>query len=247
MYTPDDAKRGERGVEAVSFDLYVELAGRLVITLVLCGAIGAQREVSGKAAGVRTHIMVGVGSALLTVVSAYAFPGWPHVSGRDPTSIAAQIVSGIGFIGGGMILKEGLTVRGLTTAASLWAVAGVGMAAGSGLVPLAIIATALLLITLSVIGRLESLLPRRRRTHWILSFSLPDLGRLPDIHQGLKERCSSIRLVGFETAGDGAGTRVTFELASGAHFDVISASKTLVEQGASGPQWKADSYGEELS
>jgi putative Mg2+ transporter-C (MgtC) family protein len=231
----------------MSFDLYVELAGRLVITLVLCGAIGVQREVSGKAAGVRTHILVGVGSALFTVVSAYAFPGWPPVSGRDPTRVAAQIVSGIGFIGGGMILKEGLSVRGLTTAASLWAVAGVGMAAGSGLVPLAMVATGLLLITLSVIGKLESLLPQRKRTHWILSFTLTDLGRLQDIHQGLKDRCPTIRLVGFETAGAGEGTRVTFELASGPRFDVVSASKTLIEVGAVGPHWKADSYGEELS
>jgi putative Mg2+ transporter-C (MgtC) family protein len=234
-------------VEAVSFDLYVELTGRLVMTLILCGAIGVQREVSGKAAGVRTHILVGVGSALLTVVSAYAFPGWPPVSGRDPTRIEAQIVTGIGFIGGGMILKEGLTVRGLTTAASLWAVAGVGMAAGSGLVPLAIIATALLLLTLSVIGRLEKLLPQRKRANWILSFTLSDLGRLQDIHHGLKDRCPGIRLVGFETSGDDEGARVTFELASGPRFDVVSASKTLVEAGAIRPHWKADSYGEELS
>ncbi|HXT35852.1 MAG TPA: MgtC/SapB family protein [Chloroflexota bacterium] len=247
MRSPDGAKHAERGVEAVSFNLYVELTGRLVITLILCGAIGVQREVSGKAAGVRTHILVGVGSALLTVVSAYAFPGWPQVNGRDPTRVAAQIVSGIGFIGGGMILKEGLTVRGLTTAASLWAVAGVGMAAGSGLVPLACIATVLLLITLSVIGRLEDLLPQRKRAHWILSFTLTDLGKLQDIRRDLKDRCPSIRLVGLETAGDGEGTRVTVELVSGPRFDVVTASKTLAEAGAVQPHWKADSYGEELS
>ena len=231
----------------MSFDLYAELTGRLVITLILCGAIGVQREVSGKAAGVRTHILVGVGAALFTVVSAYALPGWPQVSGRDPMRVAAQIVSGIGFIGGGMILKEGLTVRGLTTAASLWSVAGVGMAAGSGLVPLAIIATILLLLTLSVIGKLENLLPQRKRAHWILSFTLADLRQMQDIHHGLKDRCPSIRLVGLETAAGDEGTRVTFELASGPHFDIVSASKILVKQGAMRPHWKADSYGEELS
>ncbi|MGH2346086.1 MAG: MgtC/SapB family protein, partial [Chloroflexota bacterium] len=201
----------------------------------------------GKAAGVRTHILVGAGAALMTIVSAYAFPGWPAGASRDPTRVAAQIVSGIGFIGGGMILKEGLTVRGLTTAAGIWAAAGVGMAAGSGLEPLAVIATALLLLTLSVLGPLENKLPERRRTHWILTFSVADPARLHDIHQALKKHCPSIHLVGFETPTGGPGVIVTFDLSSATRFDVVHTSSELIAHGAEAPCWKADSYGEELS
>jgi putative Mg2+ transporter-C (MgtC) family protein len=234
-------------VSAVSFQLYAELTGRLFLALILCGLVGVQRAVSGKAAGVRTHIMVGIGSALITIVSAYAFPGWPAGASRDPTRIAAQIVSGIGFIGGGMILKDKLTVRGLTTAASIWAVAGVGMAAGSGLAPLAIVTTGILLVTLSLLGKLENRLPQRSRTHWILTFSLPDSATLHDIYQGLKALCTGIHLIGFETAPGQIGTVVTFELSSATHFDVVQASNALKAQGAANICWKADSYGEELT
>ncbi len=231
----------------MSFQLYADLTGRLLLALVLCGSVGVQRAISGKAAGVRTHIMVGVGAALMTVVSAYAFPGWPVGASRDPTRIAAQIVTGIGFIGGGMILKDGLTVRGLTTAASIWAVAGVGMAVGSGLIPLAIITTGVLLVTLSGLGRLENKLPQRRRTHWILTFSLPDPASLHEIHLGLKAVCTSIHLIGFETVPDRVGATVTFELSSATRFDVVQASNTLTARGAAGLHWKADAYGEDLT
>jgi putative Mg2+ transporter-C (MgtC) family protein len=241
------APRGIGGAVVVSFQLYVELTGRLLLALVLCGLVGVQRALSGKAAGVRTHIMVGLGAALMTIVSAYAFPGWPTDASRDPTRIAAQIVSGIGFIGGGMILKTGLTVRGLTTAASIWAVAGVGMAVGSGLAPLAIVTTGILLITLSVLGRLENKLPERHRTHWTLSFSLPDPAHLHDIHMELKTRCSGIHLIGFDTVPGGTGAIVTFELSSATRFDVVQASSTITAQGAEGLRWKADSYGEDLT
>ena len=100
------------------------------------GAIGLERELRDRAAGLRTHMLVGVGAALFTIVSAY---GWSdfEFSARsgvvfDPTRIAAQIVTGIGFLGAGAIIRQGLTVRGLTTAASLWIVAAIGMAAGAG-------------------------------------------------------------------------------------------------------------------
>jgi putative Mg2+ transporter-C (MgtC) family protein len=231
----------------MSFQLYVELTGRLLLALVLCGAIGVQRTLSGKEAGLRTHILVGAGAALITMVSAYAFPGWPTGASRDPTRVAAQIVSGIGFIGGGMILKEGLTVRGLTTAAGIWAVAGVGMAAGSGLAPLAIITTVLLLLTLSVLSPLENKLPERHRTHWILTFSVADPARLHDVHQALKKHCPSIHLIAFETPPDGSGVVVTYELSPAIRFDVVHTSSELIAQGASAPCWKADSYGEDLS
>src|SRR3954467_1495431 len=101
---------------------------RLGVAAVLGGAIGAERELRERAAGLRTHAVVCVGSALFTLVSAYGFAEFRVV---DPTRIAAQIVSGIGFLGAGAIIRQGLSVRGLTTAATLWLVAAIGMAAGA--------------------------------------------------------------------------------------------------------------------
>ena len=117
---------------------------RLTVAAALGGAIGLERELLERQAGLRTHLVVCVGSALFTLVSAYAFTS-PRV---DPTRIAAQIVSGIGFLGAGAIIRQGLSVRGLTTAATLWLVAAIGMASGAGYYDAAIIATLGALLTL---------------------------------------------------------------------------------------------------
>ncbi|MCP2343045.1 MgtC/SapB family protein [Actinomadura rupiterrae] len=117
--------------------------GELLLALVLSAAIGLERGLRNKSAGLRTHTLVGVGAALFMLVSKYGFanvPG-PHVS-FDPSRVAAQIVSGIGFIGGGLIFVRRDAVRGLTTAAVVWVTAAVGMAAGGGLWLLAIAVTA---------------------------------------------------------------------------------------------------------
>ena len=102
----------------------------------LGAAIGFEREIRDREAGVRTHLLVSLGSALFTVVSAYGFHEFlasgDNVVHTDPTRIAAQIVTGIGFLGAGAIIREGLSVRGLTTAATLWVVAAIGMACGAG-------------------------------------------------------------------------------------------------------------------
>ena len=126
----------------------LELAGRLAIGLVLGALIGFERELHRQPAGFRTHSLVALGSALFTVISAYGFTG-PAI---DPTRIAAQIVSGIGFIGAGTILQYRGSVRGLTTAASLWSVAAIGMAAGAGMLAMAIVGTFLILVVLRRMG-----------------------------------------------------------------------------------------------
>src|SRR3954465_3223000 len=118
---------------------------RLRVAAVPGGAIGAERELRERAAGLRTHAVVCVGSALFTLVSAYGFAEFRVVA---PTRIAAQIVGGIGCLGGGAIIRQGLSVRGLTTAATLWLVAAIGMASGAGYYDAAVIATAGALLTL---------------------------------------------------------------------------------------------------
>jgi putative Mg2+ transporter-C (MgtC) family protein len=130
---------------------------RLAVGLVLGAAVGWERELQRMPAGFRTHALVGLGSAIFTVVSAFAFAG-PYT---DPTRIAAQIVTGVGFLGGGAILHYRGNVRGLTTAASLWAVSAVGMAAGAGLYVIAVGGAVLVVVTLDLFDRLEAYAQRR--------------------------------------------------------------------------------------
>jgi putative Mg2+ transporter-C (MgtC) family protein len=131
---------------------WAEVLLRLFVAAALGGAIGLERELRERQAGLRTHLVVSVGSALFTLVSAYGFSNFgPRV---DPTRIAAQIVTGIGFLGAGAIIRHGLSVRGLTTAASLWLVAAIGMAAGAGYWEGALIATFGALLTLGPLDRL---------------------------------------------------------------------------------------------
>ena len=120
---------------------------RLALAGVLGGVIGAEREYRGKVAGTRTHLLVALGSALMLLVSRYGFAD-PGDSGR----VAAQIVSGIGFIGAGAIMVDRQSVHGLTTAAGIWVAAGIGMATAAGLYGLAIATTVLALIGLEVFG-----------------------------------------------------------------------------------------------
>ncbi|WP_375508923.1 MgtC/SapB family protein [uncultured Caballeronia sp.] len=131
----------------------IELISRLLFAAVLGGAIGFERERFAFAAGLRTHMLVCVASSLVMVVSAFGFEdtrSMPNVA-LDPSRVAAQVVSGIGFLGAGAILLRGEMVRGLTTAASVWAVAGIGLAAGGGLYVLAVAATAIILATLTLV------------------------------------------------------------------------------------------------
>ena len=129
-----------------------EVLVRIILAGVLGGAIGAEREIREREAGLRTHMLVAVGAALFTIVSAYAWTDF-QFSTRDgitfdPTRIAAQVVTGIGFLGAGAIIRQGLSIRGLTTAASLWVVAAIGMASGAGYYSAAVITTVLVLVSL---------------------------------------------------------------------------------------------------
>ena len=132
--------------------LAASFAVKLLIAAILGAAIGLEREVHGRDAGLRTNLLVSVGAALFTVVSLRVVGG---DDGGDPGRIAAQIVTGIGFLGAGAIIKEGFTVRGLTTAASLWIVAGIGMAVGAGHFDAALLATVIAIVALLFLGRLH--------------------------------------------------------------------------------------------
>jgi len=131
-------------------NLQLDLASRLIIAAILGAIVGIERERHEHPAGIRTHMLVSIGSAAFTVLSIYSFG-----EGSDPGRVAAQIVTGIGFLGAGSILKGGGTIHGLTTAASLWVVAAVGMAAGAGAWGVAVATTIIVLISLWPLQAIE--------------------------------------------------------------------------------------------
>jgi putative Mg2+ transporter-C (MgtC) family protein len=144
-----------------------DVALRLGVAALLTGAVGLEREWRERAAGLRTHMLVGVGSALFTLVSAYAWSDFvfDRTQGTvfDPTRISAQIVTGIGFLGAGAIIRQGLSIRGLTTAAGLWVAAAIGMAVGAGYWGAALIGTGVVLVGLGPLRLAEGMVVRRRQ------------------------------------------------------------------------------------
>jgi putative Mg2+ transporter-C (MgtC) family protein len=132
----------------------------LVLAFVLSAIVGLERHRQVKSAGLRTHTLVGLGAAIFTLVSGYGFSSLigDHVL-LDPSRIAAQVVSGIGFLGAGVIFVRQNIVNGLTTAASIWVVAAIGMACGAGMPVLAAVGTALHLVTVTVLARVSRRIP----------------------------------------------------------------------------------------
>ncbi|AOY76060.1 MgtC/SapB family protein [Clostridium formicaceticum] len=142
----------------------MDLIFRLLLATVLGGFIGFEREVNNRPAGFRTHILVTVGSCLIMVLSIYAFMGFgPEGRGGEPARLAAQVVSGIGFLGAGTIMREGTNVRGLTTAASIWISGGIGLAVGTGFYLGAVVTTAIALFSLSSLRILERRIAQMKR------------------------------------------------------------------------------------
>lgn len=129
---------------------------RLILSALLSGFIGVERQLHRRAAGLRTHILVCVGSTLIMLTSVYIFDIYKEIAPVDPARIAAGVITGIGFLGAGTIIRYGEEIRGLTTAASLWVVAAVGLAVGCGFYSAAIATTILVLMALLLLRRLEN-------------------------------------------------------------------------------------------
>lgn len=159
---------------------------RILVAAVLGGAIGLEREIREHAAGFRTHILVAVGAASFTLASSYELEG----TSFDPNRIAAGVVTGIGFLGAGAIIRYGVSVRGLTTAASLWTVAAVGLLTGKGFYTAALITTAVVILSLYALRQLENrlLYPRLGQAIGVqIRFSSPGYAPLAQLIEVLKE------------------------------------------------------------
>ncbi|ALE74502.1 magnesium transporter MgtC [Pseudonocardia sp. EC080625-04] len=216
-----------------------DLLPPVLLALVLTTAIGLEREAGAKSAGLRTHVLVGVGAAVFMVISKYGFAdllATEHVA-LDPSRIAAQIVSGIGFIGAGLIFVRQDVVRGLTTAATIWLAAAVGTACGAGLPLLAVLATAAHFLVTRGLQPLARAVRRRRRRPPVLRIRYDDgLGVL----RGVLERCTDagFSVAGFSVAGvsvhrgsvTGDGGRVAaLTLRLDGRGDLNSLAATLAE------------------
>jgi putative Mg2+ transporter-C (MgtC) family protein len=199
---------------------YGEVLVRLLLTAALCGVIGFERETRDQSAGFRTHILLGLGAALFTLVSAYGFTAFTEAAiesgGRgiqfDPTRIAAQIVTGIGFLGAGAIIRQGIDVRGLTTAASLWAAAAIGMASGAGYYFGAAATTVVVVIVLYLLREVRNALLARFRTDFgVLTVDYSQRGRgINEVTETLERHGLEIRSLGAELEGE--RSRYTLQL-----------------------------------
>ncbi|MCK5534063.1 MgtC/SapB family protein [bacterium] len=169
-----------------------EILTRIILSFLFGILIGWERETHGRVAGLRTHVLVCMGANLFMLVSQHMFFLYRNVAAVDPSRIAAQIITGIGFIGAGTIMQAKFSVRGLTTAASLWVVAGIGMAIGSGCYFAAFITEALVLFTLLLLWRLEHFFQR----DWYKTIYISGVGdgeQLEKIKQVLKESDGKIQ------------------------------------------------------
>jgi putative Mg2+ transporter-C (MgtC) family protein len=179
-----------------------EVLLRVALAAVLGGVLGLEREFREREAGLRTHLLVCVGSALFTIVSAYGFTEFLRsgeaVVRADPTRIAAQIVTGIGFLGAGAIIRQGLSIRGLTTAATLWVVAAIGLATGAGYYSAAVITTGVALAALWPLRAFAYRMVRRYRGETgILLVQLPageSPGRVIDTVEDANARIESLEI-----------------------------------------------------
>lgn len=169
---------------------YLTILEHLLIALGAGGVIGFERSYHGRPAGFRTHALVCVASSALMLITVYQSHWYPEAfSGRvalDPTRMAQGIMTGIGFLGAGVIIHDGLTVRGLTTAASIWATAAIGILAGVGLWLPGVIATALAVGILSVFRKVEEMLPTQRFARFHIRFAREDSIPEADLHAFMK-------------------------------------------------------------
>jgi Uncharacterized membrane protein len=214
---------------------------RLVLSAVLSGVVGFEREYSGRAAGFRTHILLCVGSTLIMLTSIHIFDIYSGRVAIDPARLAAGVVTGIGFMGAGTIMQYKSSVRGLTTATSLWVVAGVGLAVGSGLYFGAIATTIIAVVALLFFSRLEHVMIRKNWYKTIIVETKDGLGQLKKIRETLSEYGTRINDLEADHSEDGTNMILKFDL----KLTKSEHSAQLIEdiariEGVKRVRWEAD-------
>ena len=209
-----------------------ELCLRLVLSCIMGGIIGYERQTRHKSAGLRTNMLVALGSCLIMLLSQALYDDVEGKTNADPARLAAQVVSGIGFLGAGAIMKEGLTVTGLTTAACLWVVAGVGLAVGAGFYLGACVTTAIVFLILGNLSRLDLWMSQDQ----ILSLSIHtvdrpgQLMRISACIEDLHLRSRGVKVKTDEDEAETSGERriyLSFEVYNSEHLKPLFIIDTL--------------------
>jgi len=190
------------GVRYIFMTNISEVFIRIILACFLGGLIGIERESVNRPAGFRTHILVCMGASLVMLTSIFLFDKYSASTDLDPARLGAQVISGIGFLGAGTIMREGLTVRGLTTAASLWAVACIGLATGSGFYSGSIIATVFVFIILFFFSKFENYVSKKHNEIYLRILTINKPGQIGRIGTELGKMCISIVNIKLEAVDD---------------------------------------------
>jgi len=206
---------------------------RLVLAVVLGGLVGQERENKNRPAGFRTHILVCTGSALVMITSEFLFNKYIEFTNMDPARLGAQVISGIGFLGAGTIIRQGSSVKGLTTAASLWAVACVGLAAGAGFYEGAIAGAIIIYLTFLLMGRFGKAI-ERKGSHLTVCLDVEDKpGKIGEIGLALGKYDVSVRNIEFidedEIEENLVTIRLSLKLPTGVTHDMVLDAIRLID------------------
>lgn len=189
----------------------MDTAVRLILSILLGGLVGYERQASNKAAGLRTHVLVCMGSCLIMILSMNVYRTVEGLTNADPARLAAQVISGIGFLGAGTIMKEGPLVTGLTTAASIWVVSAIGLAVGFGYYMGAIVATLLAFATLTVLYHFELRLKARSKVTLVVTM-VNDRSKIEELCQILRMMSAELNDIEVDETNHGQELRVTLNI-----------------------------------
>lgn len=189
----------------------MDTAVRLILSIILGGLVGYERQASNKAAGLRTHVLVCMGSCLIMILSMNVYRTVEGLTNADPARLAAQVISGIGFLGAGTIMKEGPLVTGLTTAASIWVVSAIGLAVGFGYYLGAVLATVLAFGTLTVLYHLEQQLKARSKVTLVVTM-VNDRSKIEELCQILRMMSADLNDIEVEETNGNQELRVTLNV-----------------------------------
>lgn len=212
---------GEWGMLALIFT-------SILVAAILAGIIGFEREYHGHSAGLRTHMLVAVGSAVVMIISIWGFPDWQGT--RDPARLAAQVVSGIGFLGAGTIIQTGTDIKGLTTATTLWIVMSIGLAAGAGQFTVALLGTIFTFLILVTLRKIEHL--ANRRAPKVTVVVPTDSSILRDLHIIASRFGINIRDIQSQmiTIGAESFLRVTFNISYASRSTTTAFTEEIKDQ-----------------
>jgi putative Mg2+ transporter-C (MgtC) family protein len=200
---------------------------RVIFSFLLGMLVGIERETQNQPAGMRTHILICIGSTIVMLISIYIPQTFPNFQNGDPGRIAAQVVSGIGFLGAGAILKFGTDIKGLTTAASIWAMAAIGLAVGAGMFIISIIGIVVILFALAIMDIFEKKLFRERTLRKIELVVKKKDSDLQGVKDALINQNVKIVSTGFERNINEANDKITFMVGVKENMDIQKLSDTL--------------------